>query len=90
MIRCDGLDDLLDAAGVLAEQGVPGGSRVGIVANARGPLVVCADACTDAGLEVVRQPRRRPLSPAGACAAVQLVGDSPGRAWRRPPTGVTP
>ena len=40
VIRCDGLDDLLDAAGVLAEQGAPAGSRVGIVANARGPLVV--------------------------------------------------
>src|SRR5205085_3881165 len=52
VIRCDGLDDLLDAAAVLAEQPLPGGSGVGIVANARGPLVVCADACSDAGLEV--------------------------------------
>src|SRR3954469_14348795 len=52
VIRCDGLDDLLDAAAVLAEQPRPRGSGVGIVANARGPLVVCADACADAGLEV--------------------------------------
>ena len=53
VIRCDGLDDLLDAAAVLAEQPLPGGAGVGIVANARGPLVVCADACADAGLDVV-------------------------------------
>jgi acyl-CoA synthetase (NDP forming) len=52
VIRCDGLDDLLDAAGVLAEQGAPRGNRVQVVCNARGPLVVCVDACADAGLEV--------------------------------------
>ena len=52
VIRCDSLDDLLDAAAVLAEQPVPGGGGVGIVCNARGPGVVCADACTDAGLTV--------------------------------------
>src|SRR6478735_7756576 len=53
VIRCDGLDDLLDAAAVFSEQPLPAGSRVGIVCNARGPSVVCADACDDAGLEVV-------------------------------------
>jgi acyl-CoA synthetase (NDP forming) len=37
---------------VLAEQPIPRGGGVGIVCNARGPGVVCADACTDAGLEV--------------------------------------
>lgn len=52
VIRCDGLDDLLDAAAVLAEQPLPTGGGVAIVANARGPLVVCADACADAGLNV--------------------------------------
>jgi acyl-CoA synthetase (NDP forming)/RimJ/RimL family protein N-acetyltransferase len=53
VIRCDGLDDLLDAAALLAEQPLPQGGRVAIVANARGPAVVCGDACADAGLEVV-------------------------------------
>jgi len=52
VIRCDGLDDLLDAAAVLAEQPLPRGGSIAIVANARGPAVVCADACADAGLEV--------------------------------------
>jgi acetate---CoA ligase (ADP-forming) len=53
VIRCDGLDDLLDAATVFAEQPLPRGRRVAIVANARGPEVVCADACADAGLRVI-------------------------------------
>src|SRR3954447_8081190 len=53
VIRCDGLDDLLDAAAVLAEQPLPRGRRVAIFANARGLEVVCADACADAGLRVV-------------------------------------
>ena len=52
VIRCDGLDDLLDAAAVMSEQPLPTGSGVAIIANARGPLVVCADACTDSGLKV--------------------------------------
>ena len=71
VIRCDGLDDLLDAAGVLAEQGVPGGSGVGIVANARGPLVVCADACADAGLEVVSDQLPAGVAPDEFAAAVE-------------------
>src|SRR5262249_18852582 len=50
VIRCDGLDDLLDSAAVLSEQPLPAGAGVGIVGNARGPIVVCADACADAGL----------------------------------------
>src|SRR5689334_7429505 len=50
VIRCDALDDLLDAAAVMAEQPLPRGGRVAIVANARGPAVVCGDACENAGL----------------------------------------
>ena len=58
VIRCDGLDDLLDAAAVLAEQPPRGSS--GSSANARGPLVVCADACADAGLGVASPVAARP------------------------------
>src|SRR5262249_34251089 len=36
-----------------SEQPLPAGAGVGIVGNARGPIVVCADACADAGLDVV-------------------------------------
>ena len=75
VIRCDGLDDLLDAAGVLAEQGAPAGSRVGIVANARGPLVVCADACADAGLDGRQPTSCRPVSTPDEFAAAVEGGD---------------
>jgi acyl-CoA synthetase (NDP forming)/GNAT superfamily N-acetyltransferase len=77
VIRCDGLDDLLDAAGVLAEQGPPAGGSVGIVANARGPLVVCADACADAGLELVTEQLPAGATPDEFAAAVERVtGDA--------------
>jgi acyl-CoA synthetase (NDP forming)/GNAT superfamily N-acetyltransferase len=80
VIRCDGLDDLLDAAAVLAEQPTPRGGGVGIVCNARGPGVVCADACADAGLGVAslsadtQATLREILPPASVVAGpVQLV-----------------
>ena len=82
VIRCDGLDDLLDAAAVLAEQPTPRGGGVGIVCNARGPGVVCADACADAGLAVAslsadtQATLREILPPASVVAGpVQLVAD---------------
>jgi acyl-CoA synthetase (NDP forming)/GNAT superfamily N-acetyltransferase len=80
VIRCDGLDDLLDAAAVLAEQPTPRGACVGIVCNARGPGIVCADACADAGLGVAslsaetQAALREVLPPASVVAGpVQLV-----------------
>jgi acyl-CoA synthetase (NDP forming) len=82
VIRCHGLDDLLDAAAVLSEQPLPSGSSVGLVGNARGPLVVCADACADAGLEVAalaagtQEALRARLTPSSTVAGpVQLVAD---------------
>ncbi|HWK30127.1 MAG TPA: GNAT family N-acetyltransferase [Solirubrobacter sp.] len=84
VLRCDGLDDLLDAAAVLAEQPIPRGGRVGIVGNARGPVVVCADACVDAGLSVAALASEGPVqlaageSPAGFRAAVEAVAADPG------------
>jgi acyl-CoA synthetase (NDP forming) len=80
VLRCDSLDDLLDAAAVLAEQPTPKGDCVGIVCNARGPGVVCADACVDAGLGVAslsaqtQDALRAVLPPASTVAGpVQLV-----------------
>jgi acyl-CoA synthetase (NDP forming) len=73
VIRCDGLDDLLDAAAVLAEQGAPAGRSVDIVANARGPLVVCVDACVDAGLEVSSRQLPADVSPDEFAAAVEAT-----------------
>ena len=46
------LGELLDAATLLAVQPVPAGDRVGVVSNTRGGVVLAADACADAGLQI--------------------------------------
>jgi acetate---CoA ligase (ADP-forming) len=56
VIRTDTLAELLDVASLLATQPLPEGNRVGIVTNAGGPGVMCADACEAAGLEVPELP----------------------------------
>jgi acetyl coenzyme A synthetase (ADP forming)-like protein len=52
VIRVDTLEQLLETAQVLAHQPLPPGRRVGIVGNTGGPLILAADACVGAGLEV--------------------------------------
>jgi acetyl coenzyme A synthetase (ADP forming)-like protein len=52
VIRTDTLAELFDVASLLAHQPVPRGRRVGIVTNAGGPAILCADACEAEGLEV--------------------------------------
>jgi acyl-CoA synthetase (NDP forming) len=52
IIRAEGLDEMLDLAALLAHQPLPNGPRVGIVTNAGGPAVLCADACEKLGLVV--------------------------------------
>jgi acyl-CoA synthetase (NDP forming) len=51
VIRTDTVFEQLDVAALLATQPLPGGRRVGIVSNGRGPAISCADACTAAGLD---------------------------------------
>ena len=51
VIRTDTVFEQLDVAALLAAQPLPGGSRVGIVSNGRGPAISCADACAAAGLD---------------------------------------
>jgi len=53
VIRTDTLAELFDVASLLANQPAPVGPRVGIVTNAGGPGIMCADACEAQGLEVV-------------------------------------
>jgi acyl-CoA synthetase (NDP forming) len=43
---------LFDVATLLANQPLPNGRRVGIITNAGGPAILCADACEARGLEV--------------------------------------
>jgi len=52
MTRCDTLEELFDAALLLASQPLPRGNRVGILTNVSGLGVLCADACVAAGLEL--------------------------------------
>jgi acyl-CoA synthetase (NDP forming) len=52
VIRADTLGELFDVASLLASQGPPAGRRVGIVTNAGGLGIMCADACGSQGLEV--------------------------------------
>jgi acetyl coenzyme A synthetase (ADP forming)-like protein len=53
VIRTDTLAELFDVASLLANQPAPKGRRVGIVTNAGGPGIMCADACEAQGLKVV-------------------------------------
>ena len=52
VIRADTLGELFDVASLLASQGAPAGRRVGIITNAGGLGIMCADACVAQGLEV--------------------------------------
>ncbi len=52
VIRTDTLSELFDVAAVLAGQSIPRGSRVGIVTNAGGAGILCADACEAESLTV--------------------------------------
>jgi acetate---CoA ligase (ADP-forming) len=52
VIRVDTLDALFDVTGLLANQPIPAGRRVGIVTNAGGPAVLAVDALVSRGLEV--------------------------------------
>ncbi len=69
VIRTDSLAELLDVASLLENQPLPAGRRVGIITNAGGPGIMCADACEASGLEVpelseeVRAPLRELLAP---------------------------
>lgn len=52
VIRTDTLEALFDTASLLANQPPPKGPRVGILTNAGGPGILCADACEANGLRV--------------------------------------
>jgi acyl-CoA synthetase (NDP forming) len=52
VIRTDTLAELFDAVLLLGCQPLPAGNRVGIITNAGGPAILCADACEASGLVV--------------------------------------
>ena len=74
MIRAAGLDELLDLGALLRHQPRMAGRRVGIITNAGGPAVLCADAAARAGLEApvfsrrLQQQLRTFIAPPGVVA----------------------
>ena len=90
VIRTDTLEELFDVASLLSNQPLPRGNRVGIITNAGGPAILCADACEARGLELpvlgeLSQTRLRAFLPAGASAAnpVDMIASAPAEHYRR-------
>ena len=90
VIRTDTLEELFDVASLLANQPLPRGNRVGIITNAGGPAILCADACEARGLEVPvlngsSQTRLRAFLPAGASATnpVDMIASAPAEHYRQ-------
>jgi acetate---CoA ligase (ADP-forming) len=52
VLRVETLEELLDVSSLLSQQPLPPGPRVGILTNAGGLGILCADACEAAGLEL--------------------------------------
>ncbi len=90
VIRTDSLAEMLDVASLLANEPLPAGPRVGIVTNAGGPGIMCADACEAAGLEVPATPEdlrgalREFLPPEAALGnPIDLVATASAEDYRR-------
>ncbi|HSP64104.1 MAG TPA: acetate--CoA ligase family protein, partial [Pyrinomonadaceae bacterium] len=90
VIRTDTLEELFDVATLLVNQPLPRGRRVGIITNAGGPGILCADACEARGLEVPllsaeSQKRMRDFLLPGASAAnpVDMIASAPAEHYRK-------
>ncbi|HEX5375657.1 MAG TPA: GNAT family N-acetyltransferase [Solirubrobacterales bacterium] len=89
-IRAETLAEMLDVASLVSSQPLPAGPRVGIVTNAGGPGIMCADACETAGLEVPPVPdeiraRLREFLPAEASLGnpVDLIATASAEQYRQ-------
>jgi acyl-CoA synthetase (NDP forming) len=83
VIRADTLAELFDLVAALDGQPLPAGRRVGVLTNAGGPAVLCADACATGGLSLpeLSEGTRRQLAaflpPAAALAnPVDLIASA--------------
>ncbi|HEY6122895.1 MAG TPA: GNAT family N-acetyltransferase [Pyrinomonadaceae bacterium] len=90
VIRTDTLEELFDVASLLSNQPLPTGRRVGIITNAGGPAILCADACEGRGLEVPAlgddsQSALRSFLPPGAAVAnpVDLIASATAEQYRK-------
>jgi acyl-CoA synthetase (NDP forming)/RimJ/RimL family protein N-acetyltransferase len=80
VIRADTLEEMFDAAALLAHQPLPRGGRTAIISNSGGVLTICADACDARGL-VVGGPQMVDL---GMLAPVQAYEAAVQRAIEHP------
>src|SRR5688572_21440751 len=90
VIRTDTLEELFDIASLLSNQPLPAGKRVGIITNAGGPGILCADACEARGLEIPvltednQRKLRALLSPgAGVANPVDLIASATADHYRQ-------
>jgi acetate---CoA ligase (ADP-forming) len=90
VLRVDTLEELLDVTALLSQQPLPAGRRVGILTNAGGLGILCADACEAAGLELPQltaatRDALREVLPAEASVLnpVDLLGSAVGRTYEQ-------
>ena len=90
VVRTDTLAELFDVASLFANQPLPRGKRVGIITNAGGPAILCADACEARGLELpvlseASQRRLRAFLPSGASVGnpVDMIASAPAEHYRQ-------
>jgi acetate---CoA ligase (ADP-forming) len=88
VIRAGTLEELVDAAAFLSSQPLPRGRRVGVLTNAGGLGILCADACAAVGLELPELSEEtraalQPLLPDDASLAnpVDLLGSATGETF---------
>ena len=90
VVRTDTLAELFDVAALLSNQPLPRGPRVGIITNAGGPAILCADACEARGLEVPvlsdeSSTRLREFLPPGASVGnpIDMIASAPAEHYKR-------
>ena len=90
VIRAETLEELIDAAALFAGQPLPAGGRVGVITNAGGLGILCADACEASGLSLPALTDRtvaalREVLPAEASTAnpVDMLGSATGDTYER-------
>jgi acetate---CoA ligase (ADP-forming) len=90
VLRARTLEELVDVAGLLSSQPLPRGRRVGVLTNAGGLGILCADACEAAGLELpeLAQETRDALAEAlpgdsSVANPVDMLGSATGATYER-------
>jgi acetate---CoA ligase (ADP-forming) len=90
VLRARTLEELVDVAGLLSSQPLPRGRRVGVLTNAGGLGILCADACEAAGLELpdlaaeTREALAEVLPREGSLAnPIDMLGSAVGETYER-------